>query len=112
MLPLVTPLFPAFSGRGEESIAPLLQTSFLNLQHIVSRGQASARGFWYDQPNPEWVLLLRGTARLDFGDAGMLDLRAGDCLTIPAHAKHRVDKVSEDALWLALHFRGQTPMEV
>jgi cupin 2 domain-containing protein len=105
MIPKVTNLFPTPSGRGEEDTIALLQTPSLNLEHIVSRGQVSARGFWYDQMDPEWVLLLRGTATLDFGGAGMLDLQAGDSLTIPAHAKHRVDKVSEDALWLALHFR-------
>ena len=105
MLPVITHLLPAPAGHGEEEIAPLIQTPSLNLEHIVSKGQASPRGFWYDQMDPEWILLLRGTATLDFGDAGMLDLRAGDSLTIPAHAKHRVDKVSEDAVWVALHFR-------
>jgi cupin 2 domain-containing protein len=105
MLPTPFNLFPAPEGRGEETIAPLLRTPFLNCEHIVSRGQASPRGFWYDQMDPEWILLLRGTATLDFGGAGMLGLRAGDSLTIPAHAKHRVDEVSEDALWIALHFR-------
>ena len=105
MIPKVSNLFPAPSGHGEEEIVPLLQTPSLNLQHLVSKGQASPRGFWYDQMDPEWILLLRGTATLDFGAAGMLDLRAGDSLTIPAHAKHRVDQVSEDALWVAMHFR-------
>jgi cupin 2 domain-containing protein len=111
MLPPLTNLFPAPEGRGEETIAPLLRTPFLNFEHIVSRGQASPRGFWYDQMDPEWVLLLRGTATLDFGGAGMLDLRAGDSLTLPAHAKHRVDKVSEDAVWVALHFRSEARTE-
>ena len=105
MIPKVTNLFPTPSGHGEEDMTPLLQTSHLNLEHIVSRGQVSPRGFWYDQMDPEWVLLMRGTATLDFGAAGMLDLNAGDSLTIPAHAKHRVEKVSEDAVWVALHFR-------
>ena len=105
MLPKITNLFPAANGHGEEDISPLVQTPNLRLEHIVSRGQTSPRGFWYDQMDPEWVLLLRGSAALEFDGAGMLDLRAGDSLTIPARQKHRVAEVSEDALWIALHFR-------
>ena len=112
MLPTITNLFPAPTGHGEEDTTPLVQTAHLNLQHIVSRGQVSPRGFWYDQMDPEWVMLARGTATLEFGGVGMLELKAGDSLTIPAHAKHRVDKVSEDAVWVALHFRSQTPADV
>lgn len=112
MIPRVTNLLtppPGGSGSPDnpeaETIHHLIQTPSLNLEHIVSRGQASPRGFWYDQMDPEWVVLLRGTATLDFGDAGVLDLRAGDSLTLPARVKHRVAQVSDDALWVALHFR-------
>jgi cupin 2 domain-containing protein len=31
-------------------------------------------------------------------------LKAGDHLRIPAHLRHRVASVSDDALWLAVHF--------
>jgi cupin 2 domain-containing protein len=105
MIPRVTNLLPAPSGHGEEKISVQLQMPHLRLEHIVSRGQASPRGFWYNQMDPEWVALLRGTATLDFGEDGFLDLNAGDSLTIPAHQKHRVEKVSEDAAWVAVHFR-------
>jgi len=108
MIPHTTNLLPTLPGDPEsprvETIHPLIQTSSMRLEHIVSRGQASSPGFWYDQPDDEWVMLLRGTATLDFGNEGMLGLKAGDSLTIPAHQKHRVDKVSEDAVWVALHF--------
>lgn len=110
-IPAIRNLFPALSGRGEEDIIPLLQTSTLRLEHIVSKGQVSPRGFWYDQMDPEWVVLLRGSASLEFAEAGMLELRAGDSLTIPARLKHRVAAASEDALWLALHFRDSVPVE-
>jgi len=112
MLPTVSNLFPAPAGHGEEDILPLLQTPSLRLEHIVSKGQVSPRGFWYDQMDPEWVVLLRGSASLEFEEAGMLELRAGDSLTIPARLKHRVAAVSEDALWLALHFRDTVPAEI
>jgi cupin 2 domain-containing protein len=74
------------------------------LERIQSRGEASAADFWYDQPHGEWVLLARGEARLEFEGAGTLQLRAGDFLRIPAHCRHRVDEVSHDAVWLALHY--------
>lgn len=111
MIPKVTNLFPAPSGHGEEEILPLLQSPHLRLEHIVSKGQVSPRGFWYDQMDPEWVVLLRGSATLEFADAGTLSLSAGDSLTIPARTRHRVAEVSDDALWLALHFRDNLPEE-
>ena len=77
---------------------------FLLLEQIVSHGKASPEGFWYDQPRPEWVMLLRGTARLQFAD-GERPLAAGDALLIPAHCRHRVAECSLDAIWLALHFQ-------
>lgn len=112
MIPRVVNLFPAPpsppQARPEaETFHPLIQTPSLRLEHIVSRGQASPDGFWYDQPHDEWVLLARGTAVLDFGDDGTLALNAGDSLTIPARHKHRVAKVSHDAVWLALHLSGR-----
>src|SRR5690606_19748624 len=89
---------------AEERFLPLVQGSGLLLEQIVSHGKASPEGFWYDQPRPEWVMLLRGTARLQFAD-GERPLAAGDALLIPAHCRHRVAECSLDAIWLALHFQ-------
>jgi cupin 2 domain-containing protein len=89
---------------GVETFEELLSGGFFRLEHIQSRGEASPADFWYDQPGEEWVLLARGEARLDFGRSGTIQLRAGDFLRIPAHCRHRVDAVSRDAIWLALHF--------
>ena len=60
-----------------EQFVPLLQRDGLLLEQIVSHGQASPEGFWYDQPQPEWVALLRGSARLEF-DGGERPLLAGE----------------------------------
>ena len=35
-----------------------------------------------------------------------LGLRAGDWVSLPARCRHRVESVSDDALWLAVHGRG------
>ena len=88
-----------------EQFVPLLQRDGLLLEQIVSHGQASPEGFWYDQPQLEWVALLRGSARLEFDD-GERPLLAGDAVLIPAHCRHRVAECSLDTIWLALHFRA------
>ncbi len=90
---------------GIEEFIPLVQAQGCRLEQIVSHGQPTRAGEWYDQADPEWVMLVRGTATLRFEAGERLELRAGDYLVIPAHKKHRVDVCSEDAMWLALHYR-------
>ena len=92
--------------RTQEVFETLLQAPGLRLERIVSRGQATPAGQWYDQPQAEWVLLLSGSAGLRFADeAETRTLRPGDYVLIPAHARHRVEWTSSNppAIWLALH---------
>jgi cupin 2 domain-containing protein len=104
MIPEVRNLFTAaLPDTGGEVFQKLLEGDSFRLESITSRGTASDEGFWYDQSLAEWVLLLKGSARLAFEDQGVLDLRAGDYLFIPPRRRHRVESVSENALWLALH---------
>jgi len=100
-------LTPAPGAPGEETSATLLRQPAFTLEHLVSRGAASPEGFWYDQERAEWVLLLRGQARLRFESGDIRDLTAGDTLLIPAHCRHRVEHTSPDALWLALHYQQE-----
>lgn len=104
MIPDIVNLFPSPSEDKDEKITPLLRHPAFRLDHLVSNGRPSPEGFWYDQPEDEWVALLRGKATLDFRGAGARTLKAGDALLIPARLKHRVAAVSGDAVWLALHF--------
>lgn len=78
----------------------------VRIERIVSLGHASPTGFWYDQDEAEWVLLLQGGARIEFDD-GELELHPGDCLSIPAHQRHRVTWTTPDqpTVWLAVHYR-------
>ncbi|HRP26114.1 MAG TPA: cupin domain-containing protein [Thauera sp.] len=76
------------------------------VERIVSFGHASPTGFWYEQAEDEWVVLLAGTAELAFDDGRRLALKAGDWVSLPAHCRHRVESVSQDALWLAVHCRA------
>jgi cupin 2 domain-containing protein len=104
MKPIVRTLFAKTPSTavGEE-IKPLLDGTSFRLESIHSYGQPTPGGFWYDQTNDEWVLLARGTARLEIEGEGMMELTSGDHLLIPARCRHRVDCVSDDAVWLALH---------
>jgi cupin 2 domain-containing protein len=86
-----------------EQIRCLLESGEVRLEHIISHGQPSPEGFWYDQPNAEWVLLLKGNATLLLAPEKKVELGAGDSLLIPARLRHRVEQTSEDAIWLAVH---------
>jgi cupin 2 domain-containing protein len=88
-----------------EDIHSLLANDTLRIEQIVSYGHASPAGFWYDQPDPEWVMLVQGSATLSIEGEEDVNLVAGDYLLIPAHRRHRVASVSRDAIWLAVHFR-------
>jgi cupin 2 domain-containing protein len=92
----------------EEEITALAEGAGARIERIVSCGQASPPGFWYDQDRSEWVVLLQGEAGLEFADGGCARLRSGDHLTIAAHARHRVAWTSAEppAVWLAVHYRG------
>ena len=89
-----------------ELFTTLLAAGAVRIERIVSLGQASPDGFWYDQDHGEWVIVVQGCARLRFEDR-VVDLKTGDFLDIPAHRKHRVDWTTPDepTVWLAVHHR-------
>lgn len=92
-----------------EELIQVLQTGRgIRIERIISQGHASPEGFWYDQPEDEWVILLRGAARLRFENAQTFTLAPGDHVSIPAHTKHRVDWTDPNAqtVWLAVHYQG------
>lgn len=99
---MITKLLPDTPKPGEETFTPLWSGKRFTLEHIVSYGRPSPAGFWYDQDTHEWVALIQGTATLVFED-GDLELTAGDAVRIPPHAKHRIERVSVDAVWIAVH---------
>ena len=55
-------------GTADEAFSTLLVEPGLVIERIVSTGQASPPGFWYEQPEAEWVLLVSGEALLRFED--------------------------------------------
>jgi cupin 2 domain-containing protein len=94
------------SGARDEKFDLLAQSPAVRIERIVSTGQASPSGFWYDQPEDEFVVLLSGAARLRFEQAEqVLDLKPGDWVDIPAQRRHRVDATQGDppTVWLVVY---------
>lgn len=90
----------------EEIFQALVQTDQVRIERILSHGQASPAGFWYDQDENEWVLLLAGHARIRFEDDHVEELHPGHYVNIPAHVKHRVEYTHPDqaTIWLAVFY--------
>lgn len=95
-------------ARAGEAVSVLFATPTLRIERIVSLGQASPPGFWYDQEETEWVLLLAGAAQLRFADeAASRPLVPGDWLEIAAHRRHRIECTDpkEPTVWLAVFYK-------
>lgn len=100
-------LFAAIAPRlAHEEITTLLTSAGVRIERIVSHGQASPPGFWYDQPQAEWVIVVAGRAALRFeDDDATIRMDPGDWLHIPAHRRHRVEWTdpTQATIWLAVH---------
>ena len=91
----------------EELFHEILRTKNLKIERIVSKGHSSKENYWYDQERNEWVILLKGCARLLFkGVDKVIVLNPGDYINIPLHTKHRVEWTDPDTetVWLAVHY--------
>ena len=100
-------LSPLPDARAAEAVDALLSRSNVRIERIVSLGQASAPGFWYDQAEGEWVMLLAGAAGLRFADEPEARLlNPGDWLDIAPHRRHRIDWTdpATPTVWLAVFY--------
>jgi cupin 2 domain-containing protein len=88
----------------DEWLDTLLQRGDIRIERIISTGQSSPPGFWYDQKEDEWVAVLQGNAALEWADGTVQELTPGDYLLIPAGKKHRVARTSAEppCVWLAI----------
>jgi len=104
-------LFDALNGErlddlSAETIEILAAAPGARVERIVSTGQGSPDGFWYDQAEDEFVVVLQGAAALAIeGEDDLLEMKAGDWTLIPARRRHRVASTSEaePTVWLAVH---------
>lgn len=93
-------------GAPEEVFELLHERAGLKIERIISNGQSSPPGFWYDNPQDEWVLVLSGSAGLMLeGAADTHVLQSGDWLFIPSGCRHRVawTDAAQPTVWLAIH---------
>ena len=91
----------------EELTDVLINNQSFRVERIVSNGQSSPDGFWYDQTETEWVVLLSGQASLRFEERDdIFNMNRGDFIEIPAGVRHRVDSTSktEATIWLAIFY--------
>ena len=89
----------------KEVVQTLIRADEVRIERIISHGHASPADFWYDQPHHEWVIVLKGAARLQFEDR-MVEMKTGDFVNIPAFKKHRVDWTTPDepTVWLGVRY--------
>lgn len=90
----------------EELFEELVSNESFKIERIVSYGHTTTEFNWYDQCSPEWVILLKGEALLEFENGDEIRLKEGDYIDIQAHAKHRVawTRPNEETVWLAVHY--------
>ena len=99
-----------------ELVTVLAGNSEVIIERIVSDGHASAEGFWYDQEESEWIMLVCGSAVLSIEKTSgieQVELKPGDHLSLPAHQRHRVESTSqtEKTIWLAVYFSPPATLE-
>ncbi len=91
---------------SEELFETILSLPGIRIERIISSGQATPDGEWYDQPQGEWVFLAAGSAGLLLqGELEPRRLLPGDYLFLPPHCRHRVAWTDPEQLtiWLAVH---------
>lgn len=90
----------------EELFEALLDNDKVLIEKVVSTGQVTPSGEWYDQDRDEWLVVLQGEGELSYEDGSRIKLITGDYLFIPAHQKHRVEYTSVEpaCIWLTIFF--------
>ncbi len=94
-------------SRGER-FETLLAHRNLVVERIVS--SSSITPSEYVQTQDEWVALVQGEAVVEMAGE-TVTLRSGDCLFIPAGTPHTVKRVSDGAIWLAVHLHPLLPAQ-
>ena len=105
-------IFAIPERRGDtELFTPLATARKFRVERIVSWGNVTPDGAWYDQDQDEWVTVLQGEGVLEYEDGVLTTLAVGDAALIPAHVRHRVVRtsVTPPCIWLAVHGAGADP---
>jgi cupin 2 domain-containing protein len=91
----------------DEFVENILITENFKVERIVSECHSAPENFWYDQPDNEFVLLIKGSACIGFENGINQILKPGDHLIINAHEKHRVEWTDKEVktVWLTIHYK-------
>jgi len=101
-------LYDQSAASAREEVAETLYADEkVHIEHIISTGQGSPEGFWYDQKQNEWVCVLEGQGVIQWEDDSKKVLKKGDWVLIPAHVRHRVLSTSSTppCIWLAFFWK-------
>jgi len=88
----------------DELFERILDKKDIKIERIVSYGQTSSEDFWYDQDQDEFVVVLKGKAKIKFDTREIIELQEGSSLYIKAHEKHQVIYTANPTIWLAVFF--------
>lgn len=101
-------LFESIPDAAEEELfTRIVHGENVRIERIVSHGHTSPKSGWYDQNENEWVVVLKGEARISIKNGDDVLLAAGSHLNIPAHTEHKVTWTAPntDTVWLAVHYK-------
>lgn len=92
---------------NEEIIENIVNSDNIRIERIISFDHKSPNGFWYDQDENEFVIVLEGEATLEFDKNTLVSLKKGDYIIIEKHKKHRVVGTAKNMLtiWLAIFYK-------
>lgn len=95
-------------GLKEELVTVLHEDGHVRVERIVSTGQCSPDGFWYDQDEDEWLTLVQGESTLLVEDKPVR-LQAGDTCFLSAHQRHRVESTSTEppCIWICVFIKQE-----
>ena len=88
---------------AEELTTVLAEGDCARIERIVSTGQISD---WYDQAETEFIVLLEGSAVIEYDNGHTLKMKKGDTLLVTPHEKHRVSFTSSatPCVWLCVFY--------
>ena len=93
-----------FEDMGDETI---LRTNHVRIERMVLTDDSTPD--WSDLGVGKWLILLRGSAAIDFyGEIGLRRMRVGDFVFVPPRQKHRITATSKlPTFWLVVFVRDK-----
>ena len=91
---------------SDELLENIVSSASMRIERIISKGHASPASGWYDQDEHEWVIVLKGEAKIEIANQALVHLVSGSYLNIPAHTRHKVSWTDPDTetIWLAIYY--------